>query len=407
MFFWTLVMVTTIWLVLWSMSDGYDRFTWQEEVSSIPVVCHPSTTRELQSTIGENGTGQCSPQHRIVFIKTHKTASSTTASILERYGYRHNLSFAVPPAGHILAQRIPFHRSLVADHGSSNTNNCSDNDHGLDMLTNHARYNRPEMEAVIHHAKYLTILREPTAQFESAFGYFQVAEKLGLSRYENPIEAFMADPETYLNMRKFDYYWQAMRNQQLFDLGLDHKDHDDEYIVDYKIASLEKELELVMLTEYYPESIVLLKKMLCWDFDDMLYLSNGVRSKSMRYSISPELRAKIRNWNCADGKLYDHFNKTFWKQVKEYGPDFDKDLATFHRKQQELEDECIDLSATKNSRREVVYQLKSNASKRCADVLRGDVDYTSLIQDRMRENGEAPSKFSFAYLRDVYNSIFV
>ncbi|XP_063951966.1 galactosylceramide sulfotransferase-like [Lytechinus pictus] len=381
---------------------GFEERPW----SGLEIIFPTENNSEVQPTIHNNCTAGCCPQHRIVFIKTHKTASSTTASILERYGYRHNLSFAVRPAGHIIAQNVLFHRSLVADFESSTKNSCSNGDGGFDMLTNHARYNRPEMEAVVHHAKYLTILREPTAQFESAFGYFHVAEKLGLSRFDNPIEEFMKNPETYLNMRTFDYYWQSMKNQQLFDLGLDHKDHDDEYIVDYKIQTLEKELDLVMLTEYFPESIVLLKKLLCWDFNDMLYMSNGVRSKSLRYSITPELRAKIRNWNCADAKLYDHFNQTFWKKVREYGPDFDKDLATFLRKQQELENECIDLSATQDMSREIVYHLKSNASTRCKDILRGDVDYTTLIQDRMRENGQLSSKFSFTYLRDVYNSIF-
>ena len=359
--------------------------------------------RELQTRDEGNLNDTCNPQHRIVFIKTHKTASSTTASILERYGYHHNLSFAVRPAGHILTETALFHRSVVDDALPISTN-CSDT--SFDMLTNHARYNRPEMEAVVHHAKYITIIREPVRQFESAFGYFEVPEKLGLIKFDNPLEEFMNHPTKYLNMRSYHYYWQMMRNGQLFDLGLDHDSHDDEYSVDYKIATLAKELDLVMVTEYFHESLVLLRKLLCWDMEDLLYLSNGVRNSKRRYEITPELRNKIRRWNHADMKLYDHFNQTFWKQIEDYGPSFSEDLATFRRLQQELTRKCINFNATEDDGRELRYKLKSDASTRCKDILRGDVSYTSLIQDRMRQNGQVSPKFSFAYVRDVFHSVF-
>ena len=273
------------------------------------------------------------------------------------------------------------------------------------MLTNHARYNRHEMEAVVHHAKYITILREPVKQFESAFGYYEMPRKLGLSKYENPLEEFMKEPETYFNTRAFDYYWQLMRNAQLFDLGMDHEDHDNEYLVDYKITTLARELDLIMLTEYYHESLILLKKLLCWDFDDILYIPSLVRNKKHRIALSPDLQNKILNWNSADARLYDHFNKTFWKRVIEYGSDFSKDLAIFRQKQQDLKDECIDFSSTHDDGRELEYKLKSNASKRCWDIIRGDVAYTALIQERMRNNGELSSKFSLSYVRDIFHSI--
>ncbi|XP_071486064.1 galactosylceramide sulfotransferase-like [Diadema antillarum] len=408
MFFWSLATLLTV-LVVWTSSTGGGRHSWQLVASPTTMLCQASDTRAIQTkeegnVMSSNGT--CSQQRRIVFVKTHKTASSTTASILERFGYLHNLSFAVRPAGHILTENSLFDRSVVADQEALSSKNCSNVGDGFDMLTNHARYNRPEMDAVVHHAKYVTIIREPVAQFESAFSYFRVAEKIGLSKYDQPIEEFMKQPRTYLNMRAYDYYWQAMRNQQLFDLGLDHKYHDDEYMVDYKIETLAKEIDLVMITEYYHESLLLLKKLLCWDFDDILYLSNGVRVPSRRYSLSPELRTKIRSWNCADAKLYERFNRTFWEKVQEYGPSFYKDLATFERMQTEVTQECIDFTATVDDGRELRYKPKSNASARCRDILRGDVSYTSLIQDRMRENGEVSSKFSLAYLRDLYYSVF-
>ena len=358
--------------------------------------------RGVNSTESERNEGQCFPVSRIVFIKTHKTASSTTSSIIERYGYLHNLSFVVRPEGQILTETALFHRSVVGKHNKHKTSeNCSGS---FDILAHHARYNRPEMEAVVPDATYVTIIRDPVSQFESAFAYYDIAKKLGLSRYDNPLAEFMKKPRTYFNMRTFDYYWQILRNSQIYDLGLNHADHDNECVVDSKISTLERELDLVMLTEYFPESLILLKKLLCWDFEDILYVSNRVRSSKYRVDLPTDLKDKIRQWNSADRKLYEHFNKTFWRRVKEYGPEFSKDLAIFRRKQLEVREECIDVNSTESGSLEMVYNLKANASRLCLAVLRDDRVYTTLIQDRMRENGEASPKFSLGYLRDYFRS---
>ena len=48
------------------------------------------------------------------------------------------------------------------------------------------------------------------------------------------------------------------------------------------------------------------------------------------FQVKPELAAKIKAWNQADVKLYDHFNKTFWKRVEAFGIDkLNTELETF------------------------------------------------------------------------------
>ena len=61
------------------------------------------------------GNQPCKSQQNVVFIKTHKTASSTTAGIFDLYAYRHNLTVAVPPDGRPYMNRTePFHRDMIA-----------------------------------------------------------------------------------------------------------------------------------------------------------------------------------------------------------------------------------------------------------------------------------------------------
>ena len=257
---------------------------------------------------------------------------------------------------------------------------------GYDMLTNHARYNKVEMDAVVHNATYVTIIRHPVAQLESAFGYFGLGIPLGLER-EHQLEEFMKDPESMFGSKKVGY-WQFAKNNQLFDLGLDHQYHDDLDVVATIIEKLNHDFDLVLLTEYFDESLILLRRLLCWDISDILYISNGVRSARLRMQMSEDLRRKIAAWNKADMQLYQYFNASLWKQIRDYGPQFQHDLDEFRTKLREVFEECIDPSRNNTAdRREDKYVLKNRAPPYCKAILRGDVEYTGMIQRRMWDRG--------------------
>ena len=53
-----------------------------------------------------------------------------------------------------------------------------------------------------------------------------------------------------------------VKNWQAFELGMDHLNEDPEY-VRQSLAKLDKQFDLVLLTEYYDESMVLLAQLLC------------------------------------------------------------------------------------------------------------------------------------------------
>ena len=313
---------------------------------------------------------------RVVFIKTHKTASTTIASIFERFSYQRELAFALPISGHIFPSQKLFNREQVASMpGFGRTNR--------DILTNHARLNRNEMNYVVPGATFITIIREPVAQFESQFGYFEMAKSLHLSRARNPIEQFFKYPRAYFhrNVRQ----WTQNRNGQIYDLGLEHEFHDMESLVLERIQHLDKELDFVLITEFLDESLVVLRKQLCWNFTDIVYISKGIRRQSHRYRVMPSLASKIRHWNHADVLLYEHFNKTLWTKIEEYGPDFERDLEYFHELLNRTYDACVDQKRRNNKDARVSkFVLRPEASSFCGDVLRGDVSYTGLIRSTMK-----------------------
>ena len=77
------------------------------------------------------------------------------------------------------------------------------------------------------------------------------------------------------------------RNNQIFDLGLDVDKHGNETTVDDYIEKLTKELDMVIITEYIEESLLVMKKQFCWSLEDILFIAKNERSElAKNYTIT-------------------------------------------------------------------------------------------------------------------------
>ena len=209
------------------------------------------------------------------------------------------------------------------------------------VFSNHARYNRKEMDFIMKKdAKYITILREPVSQYVSSFYYFEIDKILGLQHRKDPLEEFLKDPDRHLfslSIRKGDIPDVAnlMQSGMMYDLGYDFLEFVNKSLLRNAIQRLDSELDLVLMLEYFDESLVLMMREFCWDFDDVLYIKmNAMKYK--RSKISSRSRKKILKLNEADVALYNHFNKTFWKRIKKYGNEFWEDVAEFRKRNAEM-----------------------------------------------------------------------
>lgn len=280
----------------------------------------------------------CKAEENILFVKTHKTGSSTITNILNRFGDLRELLVAIPAAGNYRFQwPSKFHWTytdlLRLDGETAN------------IFSNHARYNRKQMDLIMKdRTKYITILREPVSQFVSSFYYFEVDHILGLQHRKDPLEEFLKDPDEHLfslSIRKGDLpdVMNLIQSGMMYDLGYDFLEFVNSSILNKAIRKLENELDLVLLLEYFDESLVLMMHEFCWDFDDILY----IKMNSMKYkkrSITDATRKKILNWNSADVALYRRFNETFWAKVKKYGNQFWDNVAEFRRRNSEMRRIC-------------------------------------------------------------------
>ena len=316
---------------------------------------------------------QCEkPVHKLVFIKTHKTGSSTIATTLVRYADEKGLKLATPIFTQIFHQVKPFRHKMVLSFGDMGN---------FDILASHARYNKKEMDMVISHPRYITVIRNPVKQLESAYSYYSMAKHIGIETDgDHELQAFLQNPVDYFFYHKYDMKVQSW-NGQIFDLGLEHEDHLNQTRVQKKIRQIDQEFDLVMINEYFDESLVLLRKHLCWEWNDIVYISKGVRKTSLRHEITPELAAKIKKWNSADVQLYDYFNRTFWRKVQQYGPDFHKDVLYFRELRNNVSSACLDLeSYSKYDQRVEKHKLKSNAPKYCKNIVAEVMHYVNWMK---------------------------
>ncbi|KAM7377154.1 hypothetical protein PAMA_013774 [Pampus argenteus] len=252
------------------------------------------------------------PKHtNVCFLKTHKTASSTMQNLLFRFAERNNLTVALPVQayGHQFCYPRSFTSHFVHPHTLP-----------ANIITNHMRFNKAEIKRLMpNDTIYLTILREPGSMFESLFTYYNQHCQTFKRVPNGSLEAFLDEPMRYYRPdEKFSMY---ARNTLTFDLGGD-KDRpatDVAYVKAF-VAEIERTFSLVMITEYFDESLVLLRHLLSWDMDDILYVKLNMRGMSSKQSLTPGLTAKIRAWNSIDAQLYDHFNASLWRQLSALGP---------------------------------------------------------------------------------------
>lgn len=349
----------------------------QEAASQTPVT-HASSENQ-------NTALKCSPVEHVLFLKTHKAGSSTVTNILFRYGDARGLTFVLGgdtligwPTRFRLGQALPFDGTRP------------------NFLASHTRFNKKTMNFLFPHdaSKYITIIRNPVEQYESVFNYMGVGKIFGFGGDPTEsLKAFLKKGIQFKDITKTGSSRLA-RNPQSFDLGLDFKFYQDAKAIEDYVAFLDKEFDLVMISDYFDESAVLLKRVLCWELEDVLFMKTNERlDKERASSISDDIIENIKRWNKADVLLFEHFNQTLWNKIKMEGESFYEDLATFRRMKADLKSQCF----TDQVSNQLVYgnkhvkglTLKSDLSpelkQKCERVTRTENDYLAYFRKKRSE----------------------
>ncbi|XP_009290178.1 galactose-3-O-sulfotransferase 2 isoform X2 [Danio rerio] len=279
----------------------------------------------------------CQPKNHIVFLKTHKTASSTILNILYRYGDSHNLTFALPLNMHSQL----FYPAFFATHFVEGVRTRSVKE--FHILCNHMRFSSPEVRKLMpKDTFYFSILRNPVAMMESLFVYYKAIPAFRV--FKNLEEFLIQDGRSYNASLPNNHY---ARNILTFDFGLDNtvpeNDIEMEKHASKIIAAVERDFPLILISEYFDESLVLLKHALCWSLDDVSSFRLNSRSERSRRPLSPQTAERVKKWNSLDWRLYQHFNATFWKRIDSTigRTELQKEVEFLRAKKKELESMCL------------------------------------------------------------------
>jgi len=333
-----------------------------------------STTTE--STTTTTTLGKCSPGRPVMFLKTHKTGSTTLANIFLRYAEKYKLLAGLPPTRkwELGGYPAPFKKALVDPVPKTR----------YDVLAHHSRYSEEIPEVMPDDTLFVTSLRDPVDNFESGFGFFRdfpYPQWLG----DNPqIHKFLDDPRKYYD-KTTPWHFRA-KNYMAFDLGLEYESDDESYMNE-AIKLTEHRFGLVMITDRFEESAILLKHELCMDVEDVAYLRLKVRKESDRKSMSPEYQDKIKNWNKLDTALYDHFNALLDEKIKAFGKEkMQAEIEELNEKVEQLNTKCIERYSQFDAKPWISrIVLKPKAGAICEKMSMGEVLFSDTLRTSQKK----------------------
>ncbi|XP_019617994.1 PREDICTED: galactose-3-O-sulfotransferase 2-like [Branchiostoma belcheri] len=290
----------------------------------------------------------CHPRNNFIFIKIQKTGSSTVTNMLQRYAIDRELTVMVPTCT-MCALSWPTSPERGMYLQSKNGK--------YSAIVHHTRYNKTWMESMFpSDTAYITVIREPFGHLKSVFNYYHLSGKLLQRKVkrpgdENPIQLFLKSPFEHryvIGYKHCEVTFERTRNFQAFDLGYKQEWADDEGKAERFLADIERDFTLVMILEHFDESLVLLRRLMCWELKDILYDSRPKKQRSYAYKDykpSDEERGNHEEFNKVDYMLYEHFNRSLWNKIISEGPAFFTELEYYKQLNNNISKHCSDSQA--------------------------------------------------------------
>ncbi|CAH1781067.1 unnamed protein product [Owenia fusiformis] len=285
-----------------------------------------STGKVTVQPIGKHSGKLTGKPKGVYFLKVHKCGSTTLQTILLRYGLLYNMTIGMPCSHpQSVRQIMGIPEPLKSEHIMPLSTGLTH----YDLIAQHTRYSIDVKQIMMPGTPFVAILRDPITHFKSLFSFFKV-----YITYRKHISL----PNNATVREKFKYFVDRIkdmpeltisppdglpaRNPQLYTFGLtDHQTKNLDFVQD-SLKQFESDFDLVMLVEHFDESLVLLRNILNCDLRDLISLkSSYVSPDKGATKLTTKQKQNILEWNAGDKILYDHFNKTFWKKVEQYGFD--------------------------------------------------------------------------------------
>ncbi|GAB6033610.1 hypothetical protein CHUAL_013673 [Chamberlinius hualienensis] len=321
----------------------------------------------------------------VMFLKTHKTGGSSVQNMLMRFGNSRNLTFVLPRNGNYLGYPKLFQTSMAMQLKENLKYN---------IFTHHTRYNRSEISKIMPaNSKYITLLRNPVTLFESLYSYYHLGSSLKMTLDEFVEIDIVSNKMSDVRNRRVVYN-RIGRNQMSFDLGMDIEDFDNPIQTLILAEQLNSDFDLVMIAERLPESLILLKHLLCWSTFDIIIFHHNSRQNQFKKIITDELEMGIQYWNAADKYLYDYFYAILEEKIENFGIDkMNEEVIELQDATDYWYEYCVTAELDKKnltgsnrvySPQVLGFQIKHEDDKICQDLTKAELQFTDELRKKLK-----------------------
>ena len=255
----------------------------------------------------------------IVFLRIPKTGSSTLRHILFKFAWKNDLRLAIYKNYHFdhpVTDLFPPFRvgitpmfNIMADHGVF----------------------KPMLISKILHTPMtnITFVRHPVLWLDSFLRYSELSNPHRFN-LDAPITSFLKIVKSS-NSTELNYINGAIL--KYFDMYTSLKTEREEY-------SRIDETFIVGITDYYDESLVLLRRALGWSMKDIIHMPKNVQNYKKRAPIKDLLYSQVCKVMPRQCLLYEHLNQTFWERFNKEQNDILGEVYHFKKTLKNIELFC-------------------------------------------------------------------
>ena len=239
------------------------------------------------------------------------------------------------------------------------------------------------------------------SHFLSTFSFFGMETSVNKRYHQNL--TLDTSVNKFLNTIKAptvtNIYASRFINPLSFDLGFTKFRTKTDRTVEEKITHfidfLEKEFDLIMITDAFDESLLTLKYAMDWRLHDILYLKRMVRNTD-KPKLSASTIKRVKRYNYVDERIFSHFNQTLFNRFStlKTNSNFESQLSEFLSRRLDYENYCLDNAryvpaGYKTTKHPLSVAGLSDPS--CRVQIQDDVSISkmlSAVQDGNRTRGE-------------------
>ena len=309
--------------------------TENEKIANLPSK-EPIAKAQVQR-MPEVTQTQCAPVKNFSFLKLHRVGSGSFHNILVRFAMNHNAFVGL--ANCVNYQVFPLQVSTDLF--------LPDPQHpgftGYNMFIDHVLFNKSASDAFLpKDVVYFTQIRHP---FDEAYSVY---EHFWAGRRHVPYDLFLTNPEQYET--PVNILWpcgqtpniSVSRNVMSLELGYTDQSSKDIDKFHRYLQQLDHDLLHVSILEELPQSMILLRQKMCWEFKDLLQLRlHKSSSESLHMSdLLTKQKKAHKAWSPLDYELYSFFLRRHLEKVARQPPSFLEEVEEFVKVQERFSHFC-------------------------------------------------------------------